>query len=187
MLLKILPVGRADVELVHPGLGWKTRGMSVAPKFVSVVRADSQVRLIFKVLAGIMVLVAVLMAFAGGQEDLRGNLLGTGVALAAALGIYLLPLTMTTRTEITGDGIDVSCMKVFRATLRLDEVQHVFDDPSLFTGGYGLRLVAKGHRAFVSGGPQVTIAMRDGRRYTVSVESSGEFLAAYAQVAASKP
>lgn len=158
--------------------------MNAIPNFVSITRADSQVGLILKVVAGIVLFTGVLMAFVSGSESMSGTLLILSVNFLAALGLFLLTKILVTRSEITEHEIKVETMKIFKATLPVAEVSQAFADPGLFTGGYGLRFISKGHRAYISGGEQVSIEMRDGRAYTLSVESAQSFLDALANVRA---
>lgn len=158
--------------------------MNAIPKFVSVARADSQVSLILKVVAGIVLFTGVLMAFALGAKSIGETLVILGINLLLALGLLLLPKTLSTRSEITANEVRIETMKIFKATLPVAEISRAFCDPGLFTGGYGLRMISKGHRAYISGGEQVTIEMRDGRAYTLSVESAQRFLDELANVRA---
>ncbi|PQZ95916.1 hypothetical protein CQ018_01050 [Arthrobacter sp. MYb227] len=158
--------------------------MEANPNFVSIARADSQAGLILKAVAGIVLLTGVLMAGVAGAESIGQTLLILGINLVVALGIFLLPKTFITRSEITETQIRIETMKIFRATLPTAGVLRAFSDPGLFTGGYGLRSVGRGHRAYISGGEQVTIEMHDGRIFTLSVESADKFLAELAHVRA---
>jgi hypothetical protein len=55
-----------------------------------------------------------------------------------------------------------------RTRLPLEEIESV--STSYFpTGGYGYRFLGKGHRGFISGGPQIDIKPADGTEFTVSV------------------
>lgn len=150
--------------------------MKASPNFVSITRADSQVGLILKVVAGIVLFTGVLMAFVSGAGSVSETVLVLGLNLLLALGLFLLPKTFATRSEITANEVKIETMKVFKATLPVVEISRAFSDPGLFSGGYGLRFISKGHRAYISGGEQVTIELYDGRAYTLSVESAQRFL-----------
>lgn len=158
--------------------------MNAFPNFVSVTRADSQAGLILKVVAGIVLFTGVLMAFALGAESMGETLVILSIILLLALGLVLLPKTFSTRSEITASEVKIETMKIFKATLPVAKISKAFSDPGLFTGGYGLRMISPGHRAYISGGEQVTIEMHDGRAYTLSVESAQRFLEELANVRA---
>ncbi|GAA1495695.1 hypothetical protein [Paeniglutamicibacter kerguelensis] len=158
--------------------------MDATSLHVSIARADSQVGLVFKAIAGILLLVGLLLAFFDSGSGVMDRIVGAGAVLGAAAGLWFLPGALVARTEVTTDEIVVQCMKVFRVTLRIADVQGVVDDSNLPTGGYGLRWVGKGHHAFVSGGSQVTVTMKSGKLYTISVESVEGFLGAYGTAAA---
>ena len=117
------------------------------------------------------------MAFVVGTESVGETLLILGINLMLALGLFLLPKILSTRSEITANEVKIETMKILGATLPVAEISKAFSDPRLFTGGYGPRIMSQGHRAYISGGEQVTIEMHGGRTYTFSVESAQRFLA----------
>lgn len=98
------------------------------------------------------------------------------LAAFGALLVILGPRWLRTTAKVGENDILLSSAGI-RARLPLEAVGTVTDShfPS---GGYGYRYLGKGHRGFISGGAQVDISMRDGREYTVSVQSTDEFRSA---------
>ena len=90
--------------------------------------------------------------------------------------MLLGPRWLRTTAKVDNDAVLLSSSGV-RTRVPLEEIESV-SNSYLPSGGYGYRYLGKGHRGFISGGPQVDIKLKDGREFTVSVRSVPEFCAA---------
>lgn len=152
---------------------------NVAPQpwtYVSTVEADSTARVILRG-AGILILGSLLLGFflppkPSGLAVVWIPLLVVTVAMLT----FLAPRWARTTAKVGSEGVFLSSAWG-RARLPLDEIESL--NNSYFpSGGYGYRYLGKGHRGFVSGGAQVDIELRNGRKYTVSVQSVDSFCSA---------
>lgn len=147
---------------------------------VSIAEADNTAKLIMRG-AGALILISLLWGlFLPSESSTTGPdamWLSPLVVLAAML-IFLGPRWLRTSAKIGPDEVSLSCVG-FRVRLPLRGIESV-SDSRFPSGGYGYRFLGKGHRGFISGGPQVDILIRDGREYTVSVQSVDDFCSAIA-------
>lgn len=88
------------------------------------------------------------------------------------------PRALHTTAKVGADEVVLSTTG-FRVRLKLQSIESITKS-NFPSGGYGYRILGKGHHGFISGGPQVDIRLNDGREYTVSVKSEDEFLSAVA-------
>jgi len=157
-------------------------GSTPEQAYTSIVAADSTAKVIIRG-AGVLTLGSALLALVlppesspRGQEAIWipafvAGLMGLGCAL-----IFLGPRWLMTTAKVGEDAVFLSASGV-RARLPLEEIESV--STSYFpSGGYGYRYLGKGHRGFISGGPQVDIKLADGKEFTVSVKSVPEFCTA---------
>ncbi|GAB3529462.1 hypothetical protein [Arthrobacter monumenti] len=154
---------------------------SVAPQprtYVSTVEADSTAKVIMCG-AGILILSSLLLGLFLPPETSSTGLAVIWIPLlvvAAAMIIFLGPRWARTTAKVGGEGVFLSSAGI-RARLPLNEIDSVKN--SYFpSGGYGYRYLGKGHRGFISGGAQVDIELKNGRKYTVSVQSVDSFCSA---------
>jgi hypothetical protein len=99
------------------------------------------------------------------------GLVGLGLTL-----IFLGPRWLRTTAKVSDAAVLLSASGV-RTRLPLEEIESVSN--SYFpSGGYGYRYLGKGHRGFISGGPQIDLKLKDGREFTVSVRSVPDFCTA---------
>ncbi len=145
---------------------------------VSIAEADTTAKLIMRG-AGVLILVSLLWALilpSGSSMTGPDAIWLSPLVVFGAMLIFVGPRWLRTTAKVGPDEVFLSCVG-FRARLPLCGIESVTN--SRFPGGgYGYRFLGKGHRGFISGGPQVDIKMRNGREYTVSVQSVDEFRSA---------
>ena len=145
---------------------------------VSEVDADITARILLRG-AGILTVGSLILAQLLPSESAPTAQEAILMAVLTALGSLLLvfgPRWLKTTAKVGEYDIFLSSAGI-RARLPLAEVESVVDShfPS---GGYGYRYLGKGHRGYISGGTQVDIGLKNGREYTVSVQSADEFRSA---------
>ncbi|GAA3400805.1 hypothetical protein [Pseudarthrobacter polychromogenes] len=150
--------------------------------YISVVEADSTAKVIIRG-AGILALGSALLGCLLTPEPPAAGAGGSWVYLAAAmtaaLGALLVfwgPRWLRTTAKVGPAQVTLSTSGI-RAHFPLQDIASVTD--SYFpSGGYGYRYLGRNHRGFISGGGQVDIKLKDGREYTVSVQSVSVFCSA---------
>lgn len=154
--------------------------------YVSTVGADSTAKVIMRG-AGILILGSLLLGLFLPPEPSTIGLTVIWIPLlvvAAVLLIFLGPRWVRTTAKVGSEEVFLSSAGI-RARLALDEIESV--NNSYFpSGGYEYRYLGKGHRGFISGGAQVDIELKDGRKYTVSVQSIDEFCSAVSSAKTSR-
>lgn len=149
--------------------------------YISTVGADATAKAIIRG-AGVLTLGSALLAlvlppksFPTGQEALWIPVVAGLVGLGCAL-MFLGPRWLRTTAKVGSDAVLLSASGV-RTRVPVEEIEAVTN--SYFpSGDYGFRYLGKGHRGFISGGPQVDIKLIGGWEFTVSVWSVPEFCAA---------
>ena len=148
--------------------------------YVSTVEVESTAKIIVRV-AGILTLGSLLLGFLLPSNFPLDALDAVWISLAAIAGLLLIflgPRALHTTAKVGADEVALSTTGV-RVRLKLQSIESITKS-NFPSGGYGYRFLGKGHRGFISGGPQVDIRLNDGREYTVSVKSEDEFLSAVA-------
>lgn len=148
--------------------------------YVSTVEVETTGKIIIRV-AGILVLGSLLLGILLPSESPR-TLHDAGwlslAAIAGTLLIFLGPRALHTTVKVSTNEVTLFTTG-FRTRLNMASIESVTNS-NFPSGGYGYRYLGKGHRGFISGGPQVDIKLKDGMEYTVSVASVEEFSLAVA-------
>lgn len=157
-------------------------GNETAPwSYISTVEAESTAKIILRV-AGVLTLGSLLLGFLLPTNYPLDALDVVGMSLAAIAGVLLIffgPRALHTTAKVGANEVALSTTG-FRVRLKLQCIESIAKS-NFPSGGYGYRLLGKGHRGFISGGPQVDIRLNSGREYTVSVESEDAFISAVAR------
>lgn len=121
------------------------------------------------------------LAFAAGETTPRKTFETVGGVVILVLLLVGL-FTVTVSAKVTADGrVQLACLGNIRTTIRAAEVVSVREDSNFPTAGFGYRILGRMHKGFILGGPQASILLRDGRKFTVSVPSPEAFKAAIMQ------
>lgn len=148
--------------------------------YTSTVGADFTAKIIIRG-AGILTLGSLLMGFLLPSSSSFTGLDAVWLSLAiigSAMLILLGPRALRTTAKVRADEVLLSTMGI-KARIDPQAIKEVTNS-NFPSGGYGYRNLGKMHRGFISGGAQADIKVMDGREYTVSVESVGDFCAAVA-------
>ena len=150
--------------------------------YISVVEADSTAKMIIRG-AGILAVGSTLLGFlltpAPPAAVSGAAWVYLAAAMPAALGALLVfwgPRWLRTTAKVGPAQVTLSTSGI-RAHFPLQDIASVTDS-FLPSGGYGYRYLGRNHQGFISGGCQVDIKLKDGRKYTVSVQSVPEFCSA---------
>lgn len=155
------------------------RSSNGAPwSYVSTVEAESTAKIIVRV-AGVLSLGSLLLGFllpSNFPLDATDVVWISLTSIAGVSFIFLGSRALQTTAKVGADGVVLSTSGI-QVRLELQSIESIASS-NFPSGGYGYRFLGKGHRGFISGGPQVDIRLNDGREYTVSVNSEDEFISA---------
>lgn len=159
--------------------GYDPEGPNAAEgMYRSSVTPDRTLMTILRVAGGVGIVSVLLVPLVNnsetGSQKMFEIISGLIISLAILTSSFLLKVT----AKVTNDQVILKCARIFKGTIPLAEIDRTADDSNFPAVGYGYRILGKNHRGFIMGGPQATLVLRDGRQYTVSVESVDAFCSA---------